>query len=202
LMYCNDNGDQLPGWASLANGFFPEDWIYWRNPPATMPDGTLANISRSPIVLVTGAGTRDTNGSIFRCPLDKNANSRPYPYSYSINAIGVNNGVNVGMSSSHDGNGFHPFKLAWIRRASDKIMLAEEAADGTPAENPTQSTKTTSFLVDGRWEPKFNDPSGDSITVRHTKGGNITFGDGHVQHLNMTYFWSWSTNRLYVDATF
>jgi prepilin-type N-terminal cleavage/methylation domain-containing protein/prepilin-type processing-associated H-X9-DG protein len=209
-MYCSDYNDVMPGWASAGGGPQVDDWIYWRNPVVAMPDGTPGTINKSPIVQVTGAGTADTNGTIFRCPLDKNADLRVtqqtpngYGYSYSLNCLGVDaNGKNRGMASTHDSTSYHAFKLANVRTAANKIMMAEEAADGTAAENPAQSTKTANFLVDGRWEPHLTDASGDSITVRHTKGGNIAFADGHVQHLNMTYLWSWSTNQLYVQADY
>jgi prepilin-type N-terminal cleavage/methylation domain-containing protein/prepilin-type processing-associated H-X9-DG protein len=195
-MYCPDNNDNLPGWASSGAGFFQDDWIYWRKPAATMPDGTLATINKSPIVLATGAGTADTNGSVFLCPMDKSANSRPfYNYSYSLDSLANNKG----MASGHDAAGVYPFKLTWVRRPTSKIMLAEEAADASKNENPPQSTKTANFLVDGRWEPHVGQTDGDTITMRHQKGGNITFADGHCQRVNMVYEYGWAMDAQYVD---
>jgi len=195
LMYCADNVDRFPGWASSGAGFYPEDWIYWRKPPSTMPDETQATVNKSPIVIATGAGTADTNSSIFLCPMDKNASTRVYAYSYAFNSIANNKG----MASGHDGSGSYPFKLNQVRRATNKIMLAEEAADASKNENPPQSTKTANFLIDGRWEPHVNKTDGDTITMRHAKGGNITFADGHCQHLSMVYDYGWAMDASYVD---
>jgi prepilin-type processing-associated H-X9-DG protein len=103
------------------------------------------------------------------------------------------------MASGHDGNGAKPFKLTRVRQASDKIMLAEEAADASKTENPPQSTKTANFLVDGRWEPHVGQTDGDTLTMRHQKGGNVTFADGHCQRLNMVYDYGWATSAQYVD---
>jgi prepilin-type N-terminal cleavage/methylation domain-containing protein/prepilin-type processing-associated H-X9-DG protein len=196
-MYCPDNNDNMPGWASSGAGFFPEDWIYWRKPAPPMQDGTGATINKSPIVLATGAGTSDTNGSVFVCPMDKGVNTRQsgYNYSYSLDSLAVNKG----MASGHDNTGPHSFKLTQVRRPSTKIMLAEEAADATKNENPPQSTKTANFLVDGRWEPHVGQTDGDTITMRHQKGGNVTFADGHCQRINMVYDYGWAMDAQYVD---
>src|SRR6266404_3832499 len=150
IMYVSDNNDIMPGWASSGAGFYIEDWIYWRKPGYPLPDGTPATINKSPIVLATGAGTSDTNGSVFLCPMDKNANAatRVYNYSYTMDALANNKG----MASGHDGSGFYPFKFARVRRPANKIMLVEEAADASKNENPPQSTKNANFLIDGRWE--------------------------------------------------
>jgi prepilin-type N-terminal cleavage/methylation domain-containing protein/prepilin-type processing-associated H-X9-DG protein len=195
-MYCPDNNDNMPGWASTGAGFFPEDWIYWRKPASSMQDGTPATINKSPIVLATGAGTSDTNGSVFLCPMDKGANARQYyNYSYSLDSLAVNKG----MASGHDQTGPQSFKLTQVRRPATKIMLAEEAADTTKNENPPQSTRTANFLVDGRWEPHVGQTDGDTITMRHQKGGNITFADGHCQRINMVYDYGWAMDAQYVD---
>jgi prepilin-type N-terminal cleavage/methylation domain-containing protein/prepilin-type processing-associated H-X9-DG protein len=197
LMYCSDNNDSFPGWASSGAGFFTEDWIYWRKPPPAMPDGTPATVNKSPIVLATGAGTANTNQSTFLCPMDLNANKRPdYNYSYAFNSITAT----TGMASGHDTSGPHPFKLSRVRRPTNKIMLAEEAADASKNENPPQSTKTANFLVDGRWEPHVGKTDGDTITMRHAKGGNITFADGHSQHVNMVHDYGWAMDAAYVVA--
>ena len=195
-MYCPDNNDIMPGWASSGAGFFPEDWIYWRKPGPAMQDGTSATINKSPIVLATGAGTADTNGSVFVCPMDRTANTRQfYNYSYSLDSLDVAKG----MASGHDGTGAHSFKLTRVRRPTSKIMLAEEAADASKSENPPQSTKTANFLIDGRWEPHPGQTDGDTITMRHQKGGNITFADGHCQRVNMVYEYGWAMDPQYVD---
>jgi prepilin-type N-terminal cleavage/methylation domain-containing protein/prepilin-type processing-associated H-X9-DG protein len=195
-MYCPDNNDVMPGWASAGAGFFPEDWIYWRKAGQSMPDGSLATVNKSPIVVATGAGMANTNTSIFLCPMDKGANTRSdYNYSYSLDSLAVDKG----MASGHDSNGAKPFKLTRVRRASDKIMMAEEAADASKTENPPQSTKTANFLVDGRWEPHVDRTDGDTITMRHQKGGNVTFADGHCQRLNMVYDYGWAMSAQYVD---
>ncbi|HEX4264693.1 MAG TPA: prepilin-type N-terminal cleavage/methylation domain-containing protein [Verrucomicrobiae bacterium] len=195
-MYCPDNNDIMPGWASAGAGFFPEDWIYWRRAGQSMPDGSLATLNKSPIVVATGAGMANTNSSIFLCPMDKGAGTREfYNFSYALDSLSNVKGVATG----HDGNGFYPFKLTRVRRASEKIMLAEEAADASKTENPPQSTKSSNFLVDGRWEPHVGQTDGDTITMRHQKGGNVTFADGHCQRLNMVYDYGWAMSAQFVD---
>ncbi|HWD92572.1 MAG TPA: prepilin-type N-terminal cleavage/methylation domain-containing protein [Verrucomicrobiae bacterium] len=195
-MYCPDNNDNMPGWASLSAGFFPEDWIYWRKPAPLLADGTAATINMSPIVLATGAGTANTNGSVFLCPMDKGANIRPgYNYSYSLDSLAANRG----MASGHDGTGPYPFKLTKVHRPGTKIMLAEEAADAWKTENPPESTKSANFLMDGRWEPHIGQPDGDTITMRHQKGGNVTFADGHCQRVDMACDYDWAMDAQYVD---
>ena len=105
------------------------------------------------------------------------------------------------MASGHDSAGIYPYKLSRVRRATNKIMLAEEAADTSKNENPPQSTKTANFLVDGRWEPHVGKTDGDTVTMRHAKGGNITFADGHSQHVNMVYDYGWAMDAAYVDPS-
>src|SRR5581483_1513224 len=91
MMYIQDNNDTFPGWASSANGWRPEDWIYWRtNDPAH-------HVEDSPIIAVLGT-KRDPK--LFVCPADKNTNSRPFPYSYSLNSQRSAGGANTGMSTS------------------------------------------------------------------------------------------------------
>ena len=195
-MYSPDNNDNMPGWASTAAGFFPEDWIYWRRSAVTMGNGSLATIGKSPIVLATGASTSNTNCSVFLCPMDKGANTRQdYNYSYALDSLAIDKG----MASGHDQSGAHSFKLTEVRRPATKIMLAEEAADATKNENPPQSTKTANFLIDGRWEPHVGRTDGDTITMRHQKGGNITFADGHCQRVDMVHNFGWAMDAQYVD---
>jgi prepilin-type N-terminal cleavage/methylation domain-containing protein/prepilin-type processing-associated H-X9-DG protein len=199
ILYCGDYRDEYPGWASSGAGPQVEDWIYWRTPAATMPDGTVGTINRSPIAIAMGTSVgTDTNGSIFRCPVDKYANTRVYPWSYSIDSLDRD----TGLATGHNSGGFHAFKQTSVKNPVNKFMMCEEAGNNTKDEQPPQSTQGSGKqLIDGRWEPHPGQTDGDTITVRHSKGGNLTFADGHAQVLHW-YEWGQCTNQLYVDPSF
>jgi prepilin-type N-terminal cleavage/methylation domain-containing protein/prepilin-type processing-associated H-X9-DG protein len=198
MLYLQDSGDKMPNIASAGMGFNESDWIYWRtNPPATMSDGTPATLDKSTIV---GQLKTANNTAIFRCPADKDDSQRAvdnpsYPYSYSMNGLGVIGGTDHGMGSSGTGTNA-PFLSTRIRFPANKIMIVEEPAipnnkpnsDAPPAGttvviNGTTYTLPTTHIDDGRWEG-FKNPlytPNNTVTMRHSKKGNMNFADGHAE---------------------
>jgi len=179
LMYIDDNGDAFPGTASRNTyGYHPEDWIYWRTNTAKYPP-----VEKSPIVTSLGS----VSSNLFRCPVDRYDKERvsiadgngPYFYSYSLNSYDLEGAKNPGMASIFEGAlnspNRYPFKMAGVRGPSGKIMLAEEQSAHLTGEsyNPRGSE---SIINDGRWVP-----TGDVVTIRHNKKGDVAFADGHVQ---------------------
>jgi prepilin-type N-terminal cleavage/methylation domain-containing protein/prepilin-type processing-associated H-X9-DG protein len=194
MIYIGDNSDVFPGLASRANGFHPEDWIYWRTNPAFFPA-----IEKSPIVRSVGSA----NATLFRCPLDTADGDRqaqadadgPYPYSYSLTGYGLAGGglgldgnSNVGMSTVVQGDlnspVQFPFKYSRVRNPAGKIMLAEEpgSLSGRDHPDPTQLV-----IWDGRWMP-----DRDLLTKRHGGKADVTFADAHVQQVD----WMFGTNAV------
>jgi prepilin-type processing-associated H-X9-DG protein len=114
-----------------------------------------------------------------------------YYYSYTMNdfenaAKQVAGCGSTYVNSLNFGN-FTATKLTNIRRASDKIMLAEEpvSLQDIPA---GYSQTAISDADDARWLPgagagagKPSPWGGNTITTRHNKRGNANFADGHAQ---------------------
>jgi prepilin-type processing-associated H-X9-DG protein len=160
IIYVGDNQDVFPGSASAGAGHQPDDWIFW--------NGGFP-IQQSMIIVAMG-GSANTN--VFLCPSDQRTGASVYPYSYTMvsdvypDANG--NNVNHGITSF----GASPelkFKQTSIKRASDKLMLAEEkVSGGEPDDGRFQLVNSDGVTPD------------NSLTDRHGKMADITFADGHV----------------------
>lgn len=188
MLYLGDFREVFPSVASNNQNYHAEDWIYWR----PLGDPNYRPVDQSNIARMVGTGG-STN--LFLCPTDKTPHPNGFKYNYTFNGSGT---VTAGMGSQWSGGTvFTPFKLANVKRATDKIMLTEEPSG--PADLPPGGTTTaTAFLDDGRWQPKIDAMSGNLISVRHSKkGGNVNFADGHA---SMTP-WQWATNDIYATAT-
>jgi prepilin-type N-terminal cleavage/methylation domain-containing protein/prepilin-type processing-associated H-X9-DG protein len=171
MMYLDGSNNVFPGTGSRSTyGFHTEDWIYWRT---NLPAYPLQN---SPIVAQIGT----VNTNLFRCPLDRDDKERlassdsngAYYYSYSMTSYDIANGANRGMASINNGTAFFPFKSNAIKNPAAKIMLAEEQTSYLASE---VSDPTANVINDGRWIP-----TGDVLTSRHNKRGDVVFADGHV----------------------
>jgi prepilin-type N-terminal cleavage/methylation domain-containing protein len=171
MLYVGDFQDVMPAWASNGAGWHPEDWVYWRLPAVAGQEPF-----RSPVVQMIGM--RDPT-NLFRCPMDTEGNGREtvYPYSYTMNRQKNTPGV----ASSYDASGrFAAYKLSFVKRASAKIMLAEEPT--APADLPKPVPGQPSYTIladDGRWEPPPD--GGNVITIRHKGKGELNFCDGHAE---------------------
>ncbi len=174
-MYLDTSGNVFPATASRNTyGFKVEDWIYWRTNQPSYP------IQNSPIVTQLGSGLGSSN--LFRCPLDRDDSERlklidgngPYFYSYTMTSYDLGaGGQNLGMASIRDlGGAWHSFKITAVKNPSKKIMLAEEQSSYRPGE---VSDTTAQIVNDGRWAL-----TGDVLTSRHNKRGDVGFADSHV----------------------
>lgn len=176
-MYIDDNNSTFPGIASRIYGFQTPDWIYWRTNTAAYPA-----FAQSPVITAV-PGLQKTS---LRCPLDASDTDRnnenygdgygPYLYSYSINGYGLDeNGNDLGMATVIDTSGespvLHAFKENAVRRAGQKIMMAEEPGSAQSWDSPSGSV-----INDGRWVP-----DQDPVTIRHGGKADVSFCDGHVE---------------------
>ena len=121
MIYVGDFQDTMPNQASAGAGWAAEDWIYWRSPAQGGQE-----LWRSPILAIIGVHDL-TNSAIARCPLDLDSKVREtvYPYSYTLNKQASPR--MEGIASKCDVNGkFQPYRISRVRKASSKIMLAEE----------------------------------------------------------------------------
>jgi prepilin-type N-terminal cleavage/methylation domain-containing protein/prepilin-type processing-associated H-X9-DG protein len=175
LMYIDDSQDRFPGPGSRNTyGFHPADWVYWRTNTAVYPP-----VEKSPIVTSVRSASKD----LFRCPLDKDDKERlrlvdgngPYMYSYTMTSYDLENDANPGLTSIFNGTRAYYFRLATVRRPVGKIMLAEEQVSHSIEDSYNPSASADSIINDGRWLA-----TGDKITVRHNKRGDVAFVDGHV----------------------
>ena len=152
-LYCENHDDTFPAPGSKeVYGPQPEDWIWWH--PGR-------DVTRSAIAPYLSRFTP----RLFRCPRDTAAVSpgQPYPYSYSFDSLGLEGGVNPGMSSivTRDRR-LYAFKTAQVRSPSGKIMLVDE---------------DRSTLNDSCWTPG----DGRLISRRHNRRGAVALADGHVE---------------------
>jgi prepilin-type N-terminal cleavage/methylation domain-containing protein/prepilin-type processing-associated H-X9-DG protein len=185
MMYIDDNADYFPGTASRNTyGYHKEDWIYWRTNTRQYPP-----VEKSPIASSLGL----VNSNLFRCPNDKYDRERltladgngPYLYSYSLTSYDLDGSQNLGMASIFQGSVDRPtaylFKMSAVRKPGGKIMLAEEQSSHRPDES-SNPRGTDGIINDGRWVS-----SGDLLSARHSKKGEVTFADGHVQSVTPAF---------------
>jgi prepilin-type N-terminal cleavage/methylation domain-containing protein/prepilin-type processing-associated H-X9-DG protein len=197
LMYVDDNKGDFPACGSRNTyGFHAEDWIYWRNQaPYTL--------DKSPIT----AGLGRINTNMFRCPMDRDNSDRIadgapyYNFTYTVVSFGLNGALNPGVTSIIELSGaMHPFKITSVKGPSHKIMVTEEKATHKPGD-AWEIPDTGSIVNDGRFSvggPPAGGPgngwSGDDITIRHNKRGNVVFMDGHCEPV-LPRFWQASDGQ-------
>jgi prepilin-type N-terminal cleavage/methylation domain-containing protein/prepilin-type processing-associated H-X9-DG protein len=197
LMYVDDNKGDFPACGSRNTyGFHAEDWIYWRNQaPYTL--------DKSPIT----AGLGRINTNMFRCPMDRDDSDRIadgapyYNFTYSVVSFGLNGALNPGVTSIIELSGaVHPFKITSVKGPSHKIMVTEEKTTHKAGDS-WQIPDTGSIVNDGRFSvggPPAGGPgngwSGDDITIRHNKRGNVVFIDGHCEPV-LPKFWQASDGQ-------
>ena len=175
VMYVDENSDTMPTDASRV-GHHTDDWVWWQ------PGGTYT-LAQSPILALIKGST-----NMLRCPMDKDDTGRKavvlaggqfYWPSYTVN--GYSDGISLrGAASSWAApvSGVYASqKLSNVRRPVDTIMLAEE-----PASQGDAPAGATVFLDDGRWVPP-----GNTLTIRHSKRGNVNFVDGHAQAVDYKF---------------
>jgi prepilin-type N-terminal cleavage/methylation domain-containing protein/prepilin-type processing-associated H-X9-DG protein len=197
LMYVDDNKGDFPACGSRNTyGFHAEDWIYWRNQaPYTL--------DKSPIT----AGLGRINTNMFRCPMDRDDSDRIadgapyYNFTYTVVSFGLNGALNPGVTTIIELSGaVHPFKITSVKGPSHKIMVTEEKATHKPGD-AWEIPDTGSIVNDGRFSVggapaggPGNGWSGDDITIRHNKRGNVVFIDGHCEPV-LPKFWEASDGQ-------
>jgi prepilin-type N-terminal cleavage/methylation domain-containing protein/prepilin-type processing-associated H-X9-DG protein len=199
LLYVGENSDRMPGVASNNEGFHPEDWIYWRTPGINVGGIVTLPLGQSQVTVMLGTGA---SSNLFLCPLDTDNKERlinvpppnTYFYSYSLNGLSKT----TGMALQWDVGGANPvnYKLTQVRKASDKIMLAEEPATTKPSDNPLGLA--TKIIVDGRWAPQTAAGAGDLLTKRHNGKANVNFADGHAESVP----WTMCTDETRIDPSY
>jgi prepilin-type N-terminal cleavage/methylation domain-containing protein/prepilin-type processing-associated H-X9-DG protein len=197
LMYVDDNKGDFPACGSRNTyGFHAEDWIYWRNQgPYTL--------DKSPIT----AGLGRINTNMFRCPMDRDDSDRIadgapyYNFTYTVVSFELNGALNPGVTTIIELSGaVHPFKITSVKGPSHKIMVTEEKATHKPGD-AWEIPDTGSIVNDGRFSVggapaggPGNGWSGDDITIRHNKRGNVVFIDGHCEPV-LPKFWQASSGQ-------
>jgi prepilin-type N-terminal cleavage/methylation domain-containing protein/prepilin-type processing-associated H-X9-DG protein len=190
MLYASDNKDWCPYGAKLDNAGNldePGDWIHWRNPTI---DGRLAQSAIVPYIKVKG----DQFRRLLTCPGDTPSERLGiYQFSYSMNMYFDS------RRGEFPANGGPPTRLSTTRRASEKILLAEE----------NEKTINDGFWAPGDWTgpPNPGDTNWavnwDWLSIRHDnlqkeaepaipftgpldrlpnnkRRGVVAFADGHV----------------------
>jgi prepilin-type N-terminal cleavage/methylation domain-containing protein/prepilin-type processing-associated H-X9-DG protein len=205
LMYIEDNKSEFPACGS-RNTYGPhlEDWIYWRTGAyAPTVNGVVMTLDKSPIT----AGLGRINTNMFRCPMDKDDSDRIadgapiYPFTYTVTSFGLENSLNPGVTTIIDtGGAKYAFKITSVKGPSHKIMITEEKATHR-AGDAWEIPDTGSIVNDGRFSiggaptgGPGNGWSGDDITIRHNKRGNVVFVDGHCEAV-LPRFWQASDGQ-------
>ena len=188
LMYLDGNKGSFP---RPASGVTNQDWIFWQT-TRKQADG----------VLVPYAGG-SFNAKLYRCPSDSEAVGRltGFNYSYTVNETmcchtGAITAVTPGSHGGHAGKATgdtsaatdpvtpYTLKQSQILRASDKIMIIDEASttidDGCWAPQNYSATSATPKNTMSARHDKHSEQSSD---INHGRG-NAAFADGHVEFMN------------------
>ena len=191
VMYVGDYNDNFPASGSNGEGFHAEDWIYWQRPA----DGTTRPpLNQSQLAIACKAGS---SSNLFFCPaVQVHPNINGYAYSYSMNA---NANVADGFALQFNGTQPYPFKISQVRRASEKLMMTEEASNETEMPPGAAAAGCTPGPDDGRLDLLTSGSlGGNQMAVRHAKmGGICNFPDGHAALTP----WQWATNVNYALAS-
>jgi prepilin-type N-terminal cleavage/methylation domain-containing protein/prepilin-type processing-associated H-X9-DG protein len=165
-LYATDYKGFAPRPASRGMGWKYDDWIYWRPDP-------ILNLNRSPIAKYLGAtvapGANATSSeklaTLIRCPADRDFETREYKYSYTMNAwFGCT--PPTASTGAPDYAGDRRYRLAQVKRSSEKMMLGEEKLPN-----------------DGRWVVRDSTEQNHDMAFLHGQKGNVLFADFHVDRV-------------------
>jgi hypothetical protein len=114
------------------------------------------------------------NIGAYRCPSDKTANTRSYSLQEQLGSYG--NGVPYNEQAAAGIFGYPPiYKESQIKSVSSTLVFLDE---------------NTTSLNDGYFAtPITGDKWNDNPGILHTRGCNLSFADGHVEH------WRWKDGR-------
>ena len=197
IMYASDNKDKCPYGARLdnpGNVDLPSDWVHWR---AWSNNALLDRSALVPYIKIRG----DQFRRLITCPSDT-PDGRPgvYQFSYSMNMYFE---PRAGYFPAEGGP---PARLSTTKRASEKILLAEENErtinDGfwapgnyTGPPNPNNSN----WVVNWDWlsirhdnsskeaEPAIPNTGPLSRLPNKERRGIVIFADGHVDFVTRAY---------------
>lgn len=201
MQYANANKDKCPFGARSDNPGgvdIREDWIHYRG--GINKDG-LGSSAIAPYLGGKGDGLQN----ILRCPSDRFDNRMApgqYPYSYAMNMYFE---PRAGYFPAEGGP---PVRLSTTRRASEKILLAEENertindgfwAPGNYAGAPIPGNYEAGWVVNWDWlsirhdnSKKEADPpvafTGPLQNLPNLyRSGNVCFADGHVEYVGRKF---------------
>ena len=201
MQYANANKDMCPFGArsdNPGNVDIAEDWIHYRQ---GINNQGLWSSAITPYLGGPGEGLR----AILRCPsdnVDNRSNMGQYPYSYTMNMY------YEPRPGFFPPEGHPPVRLSTTRRASEKILLAEENertindgfwAPGNYSAPPVPGNYEAGWVVNWDWlsirhdnskkeaEPPVAFTGPLTNLPNRQRRGNVCFADGHVDYVTRTY---------------
>ncbi len=196
MLYASDNKDYCP-WGSRAdnpgNADLVSDWIHYRNGIGNLKIETSAILKS---MKIKGAML----AKLVRCPSDTWEDRVLYQYSYSMNMFFDS------RPGYFPAEGGAPIRLSTTRRASEKILLAEENektindgfwAPGNSTAPPSVSLST--WVVNWDWlsirhdnsskeaEPAIPNTGPLARLPNKERKGLVVFADGHVDFVTRSY---------------
>jgi prepilin-type N-terminal cleavage/methylation domain-containing protein/prepilin-type processing-associated H-X9-DG protein len=203
ILYAQQNKDKCPYGSRLdnpGNVDIPGDWIYWR--PVADPNA----VNNSAIVPFLNAKSLAFQ-TLMRCPSDRGqdritGSTGNYSYSYVMNMYFEP------RAGFYPAEGGPPIRLSTTKRASEKILLAEEN-EKTINDGFWAPGNYTSTPVPGNWEANWV-VNWDWLSIRHDnqkkevepavpntgplanlpnkdRMGVVCFADGHVDLVPRRY---------------
>jgi prepilin-type N-terminal cleavage/methylation domain-containing protein/prepilin-type processing-associated H-X9-DG protein len=196
VMYANANKDKCPYGSRLDNPGnidLESDWIHWRN---GINNQGIDSSAIAPFLNAKGEGLR----KVLRCPSDRTTDritptTGTYAYSYSMNMYFEP------RAGYYPAEGGPPIRLSATKRASEKILLAEENertindgfwAPGNYSGAPNAANPEANWVVNWDWlsirhdnskkeaEPPTPNTGPLSNLPNLQRRGNACFADGHV----------------------
>ncbi len=163
-LYTQDNDDTMPGATDGPQGVgVAGGWVFY----TTLGSGfshAVFDVTRGSIYPYV------ENRDVFVCPDDGIGQTNGLSYALNSCTVDTSADINTGSGAPAGIPQPRPGKsLAAFEAPAGEILLAEEAADL------------------GLWQPASTNDGyfslfyGDSISVRHTDGSNVSFLDGHVK---------------------
>ena len=203
MQYANANKDKCPFGARLDNPGgvdLPEDWIHWRQ---GINNEGLWSSAIAPYLGGKGDGLRN----ILHCPSDRlgdriSSSTGQYAYSYTMNMYFE---PRAGYFPPEGGP---PVRLSTTKRASEKILLAEENektindgfwAPGNYAGGPVDGNYEANWVVNWDWlsirhdnaqkesEPAVANTGPLKSLPNLARRGVVCFADGHADFVSRKY---------------
>ncbi len=163
-LYTQDNDDTMPGATDGPQGTsISGGWVFYTALGSGLSHA-MFDVTRGSVCPYVG------NREVFVCPDDSIGQANGL--SYALNSCTVDTSADINTVSGTSASIPQPRRgktLAAFEAPAGEILLAEEAADL------------------GYWQPASTNDGyfslfyGDSVSVRHTDGSNVSFLDSHVK---------------------